>query len=67
MGAAKEGSRAGIARQIQEQDSSSYGVYRLHRLEGVPIEELTAAVKTVFTDVDFAEAWREYIEEEDDE
>ena len=42
-------------------------VYRLHRREGVAIEELTAAVKRAHADVDFLEAWNEYIKDEDDD
>jgi len=42
-------------------------IYRLHDREGVSLAELTAAVRAVWADADFAEAWAEYIADEEDE
>jgi len=43
------------------------GVYDLHRREGIPVAELTAAVRDVFAEADWAEAWGESLDEDDED
>jgi len=42
-------------------------VYRLHSREGVSLDELTVAVKSVAPSSEWSEAWAEYIADEDED